>query len=203
MANPESQAYSSGGVAAGWIETDQVAVAADTYYVGMLMKYSADGTVVEGGTNTGNGTVTAVTATRNVAPGEYTLTLTGALTAQLTGPGGAILVNEIDLADGDAVTVNYLGLEFTITDGGTAFVANDDFAITVPSTGTYEATTGFPDAIYNGVDEKVYSSAGYANVIVGGQVLEEKLVDSSGDALTVTNSMIAGAQLNGIWIKRQ
>ena len=199
------QTYESGSkLPAGKIMTATAALAADTYYQGMLLSYQADGAVTAGGTNTGNGTVTDVVADATVEAGTYVLTMTAALIAQLEDPSGNIIADNINLADGAATTVKVAGITMTITDGGTAFVATDDFSIAVEAAGEYVAKSAGEriDGIYFGEDERELSSAGYGQIITGGEIGEDGLVDDAGDALTVTNAVIALAQTCGFYIKR-
>ena len=78
-----------------------------------------------GGANTGNGTISAVTLTANAAQGTYVLTFTGATTFAVQAPNGD------RLADGDTGASYADQLGFTVTAGGTAFVAGDGFSIAV------------------------------------------------------------------------
>lgn len=82
---------------------------------------------VAGGTNTGNGTSSAVTTT-GVAPvvGAYTVEFDDATHYVVSNPGGTVVghgTTGVAFAGG--------GLGFTITAGGTAFVPGDSFAVTV------------------------------------------------------------------------
>ncbi|MDT4813337.1 hypothetical protein FQZ97_463170 [compost metagenome] len=77
--------------------------------------------------NTGNGTITGASAT-TAADGAYTVTITNAGTGafSVTGPGGA------SVGSGTVGTpFNTGGLQFTVTAGGTAFVVDDAFTLTV------------------------------------------------------------------------
>lgn len=77
--------------------------------------------------NAGNGTVGAV-AVSGTAPGEYSATLTSPTAFTVTGPAPASTV----LGTGTVGTeFTGGGLTFTVTAGGTAFVADDAFTITV------------------------------------------------------------------------
>ena len=80
------------------------------------------------GANTGTGTITAPTFGAQAKPGVYKITFTGATTFTVTDPTGDVLTTTG--ATGTAFLDAQLG--FTITAGGTAFVAGDGFAITVP-----------------------------------------------------------------------
>lgn len=77
------------------------------------------------GTNTGNGTFGAIApVTVPTLIGVYSLVFTSATAFTVTAPSGAT-------ANGTTgVAFSALGIGFTITAGGTAFVAGDSFAIT-------------------------------------------------------------------------
>lgn len=65
--------YNTSNLIAGQILTEQVALAADTYYQGMLLEVTAPVTVTPGA-NTGDGTVTLASGTDEAVTGSYTLT---------------------------------------------------------------------------------------------------------------------------------
>jgi len=74
---PETQTYSVGNkVIGGKIFTDQVPLAADTYYQGMPLQYEAAGVVTPNVGNTGDGTLTLVLANKKVPAGTYNLECT-------------------------------------------------------------------------------------------------------------------------------
>ena len=77
------------------------------------------------GGNTGNGTCTALTNGLIAKVGAYTLTFLTATTFTVGDPNGVALPNGVNGAYTDAQ------INFTITAGGTAFVAGDGFTITV------------------------------------------------------------------------
>jgi len=81
--------------------------------------------------NTGNGTVGSLSAGAAVEAGSYTLTATSATVFAVTDPEGVSLGNA---TAGTAFT--NAEINFTITAGGTAFVAGDSFKV------TYEDTLG-------------------------------------------------------------
>jgi hypothetical protein len=84
------------------------------------------------GTNTGNGTFGAITVAQPATPGVYAVEFDSATTFIVSSPNGQ------EIGHGVTGTVfNTGGLHFTITAGGTAFVAADSFDITVA------AGTGF------------------------------------------------------------
>jgi hypothetical protein len=103
-------------------------VLAGTILGAILSALSATAAAI--GTNTGNGTFGTITAQAAPAtiPGTYTLVMTGATTFLVTAPDGAT-------ATGTAgVAFSALGIGFTLTAGGTAFVAGDGFTFTVTPT---------------------------------------------------------------------
>lgn len=188
----------------GLFETRQVPLAADTYYEGMVLSYSAAGTVTADAENTGNGTVTAVTAEAGVTPGTYTLELTAALVAKLS-LGTTVIAQGIALIDGGATTVKVNGITLTITDGTTAFVATDKFSIVIATEGFYKALVAGEKiaGVYVGEDGRVLSTAGYGVAIVGGAVDHEKLVDASGSSITLNESQIAEYAQSGFYVKER
>jgi phage tail sheath gpL-like len=98
------------------------------------------GTVTsQAGTNTGNGTVTALSAPGNPKPGAWTLTLITVVADggvfRVTDPDGVVVGNAtMTPGAGGATVVNIGGLQFTLTDAATDFALNDSFTITVPAT---------------------------------------------------------------------
>lgn len=78
------------------------------------------------GGNTGNGTISAVTTRPGTKVGVYTVRFTAATTFTVEDPDG--FVKSVNFPTGVAHTDD---LGFTITAGGTAFVAGDGFDITV------------------------------------------------------------------------
>jgi hypothetical protein len=79
------------------------------------------------GANTGTGTLGALAVTAGVAQsGAYNVKLTGATTFSVVDPSGQALANGTT-----GVAYSDDGVAFTITAGGTAFVAGDSFTVTV------------------------------------------------------------------------
>lgn len=87
---------------------------------------SLSNAVSAAGTNTGNGTVGSITTGNGVKQGAYALVATSATTFSVTDPTGAALPNA---TAGTAYSNS--GIGFTITAGGTAFVAGDSFTLNV------------------------------------------------------------------------
>lgn len=103
------------------------------------------------GTNTGNGTVGTPTVSDNASVGSYSVVFTAATVFSVFTPSGE------RLADG-ATAVAYTGqIGFTITAGGTAFIAGDSFtfAVTKNASSTVSSfTTGSEpySVMYDAVD---------------------------------------------------
>src|ERR1700758_2333775 len=96
---------------------------------GGLVLAPAAGTVTatKGGTNTGNGTVTAISEGPDFIVGTYRLTATGATTFNVADPNGdAMPAATVGTPYADAQ------INFTINAGGTAYVAGDPWSLAVP-----------------------------------------------------------------------
>jgi hypothetical protein len=78
------------------------------------------------GANTGNGTLGTLSAATGAVAGAYTVTMTGATAFSVVDPNGLQLKAG---ATGTPYTAE--GVTFTVTPGGTAFVAGDKFTVTV------------------------------------------------------------------------
>jgi hypothetical protein len=116
--------------APNWYSREQVALAsgnklgAGTVLGQILSGLTAAAVAV--GTNTGNGTFGAITpqAAPGTQIGVYSLLMTAATTFVVTAPDG-------DTANGTTgVAFSALGIGFTLTAGGTPFVANEGFTLT-------------------------------------------------------------------------
>jgi hypothetical protein len=78
------------------------------------------------GTNTGNGTLGTLSAVSGALAGAYVVTMLTATTFSVIDPTG------VRLKDGvNAAAYSAEGITFTVTAGGTAFVAGDKFTVTV------------------------------------------------------------------------
>lgn len=130
---------------------------AKTYGVGTVLgKYVASpaGAAVAGGSNTGNGTMGAITVTsnKNLQLGVYTLRIVEAAANAgnfiVTDPAG-------DVVGFGTVAVAFSqgGLAFTLADGSTDFVVGDTFAITVSGTVKYKI------AVQTAVDGSEFAAA--------------------------------------------
>lgn len=82
------------------------------------------------GANTGNGTIGTVTpqAAPETMIGAYSVLMTGATTFVVTAPDGQTATGTTGVA------FSALGIGFTITAGGTPFVAGDTFTVTATAT---------------------------------------------------------------------
>ena len=103
-----------------------ITLAAGTLPRGSVLGLQSGTPTVTANLVTGNGTCGAVSAGGSIQPGEYTLRATGAATFTVAAPDG--------LAMPDAtVGTAYISadLNFTLTAGGTAFAAGDEFTIDV------------------------------------------------------------------------
>lgn len=102
----------------------------------VLQRAVSAGTITPGAVvGTGNGTVgtTSVTNSPFLQLGTYTLRFTAATTFNILDPMGDVVGQG---ATGTAVT-NVQGLTFTVTAGGTAFVAGDTIPLVVAGTVKY------------------------------------------------------------------
>ncbi len=95
------------------------------------------------GSNTGNGTVTVVTASKNAQIGVYTIICVEAVTNggifQVKDPNGR-LISEVTIPAGAGATVDFVNDEIngTITDGSTDFALGDFFTVTtIAGSGKY------------------------------------------------------------------
>ncbi|TCK36719.1 bacteriophage lambda head decoration protein D [Paraburkholderia sp. BL8N3] len=109
------------------------------------------------GTNTGNGTFGAITPVAVPTQiGVYSVAFTAATAFTVTAPNGA------SAAGSTGVAFSALGIGFTITAGGTAFVAGDSFAITTTApVGKPKATAVAGTNTGNGTCSAV-TTTGYA-----------------------------------------
>ena len=78
------------------------------------------------GTNTGNGTISAITAAPPAQQGTYQVVFTAATKFSVFDPSGSEMLNGTT-----GVAYSDKGIGFTITAGGTPFVAGDTFNIAV------------------------------------------------------------------------
>jgi len=86
------------------------------------------------GANTGNGTIGSISASTGSKEGAYVLTATSATIFSVVDPEGNALANATV-----GTAYSQQGIGFTLTAGGTAFVAGDKFALdVVDAVGTYK-----------------------------------------------------------------
>jgi hypothetical protein len=185
---------------AGIVTTDQIPLGIDTYYPGMLLEFQKAGTAVT--TGTGNGVASDIIAGASVKSGVYTCLFTAALVCDLKDPDGNVIAKGLVVPDGSSATFKINGITFTLTDGGTAWVATDTIAMTIATTGTYVAlASGILGAIYNAV-ERILSSAGVGDCIMGGEIDETGLVSNANVTLVLTEAQRAEYSAAGFYIKR-
>ena len=185
---------------AGLVSTAQIPLGIDVYHPGMLLEYQADGAGVT--TGTGNGVASAIVADESVAPGVWTFLFTAALVGDLSDPDGNVVAVGLAVPDGSAETFKIGGLTFTLTDGGTAWVATDSIAMTIEASGEYIALAdGELSAIYN-ADGKTLASAGFGNAIMQGEIDESGLVSNLNAALVLTVSDRAAYRSRGFVMKQ-
>lgn len=107
--------------------TQPIVVSAGTLVRGTVLGQVTSYSVLSAaGTNTGNGTIGSVSAGTGANIGAYVLKATSATNWTVTTPEGASLAAA---TTGSAYSNS--GIAFTITAGGTAFVAGDTFTLTV------------------------------------------------------------------------
>lgn len=132
--NPIVEALHDGGFIVsesnGHRSRDSIVLASGMKYLaGMVLgalTVGAGAVVAALGTNTGNGAFGAVTLNAVATQiGVYTLAYTSAANFTVTAPNGATSNGS------NGVAFNALGIGFTITAGGTPFVAGDGFTFTV------------------------------------------------------------------------
>lgn len=189
------------------------------YEVEQLLTFAGAGTVIEGtmlarkavdtaivvtaGTNTGDGTVTAVVSGSPIA-GDYNLECTFQVAEggvfKLEGPGGQLIADNLTLRVGSGLvtTLTAGGITFTVTDGAADFDAGDTFSAAVVANGNYVpfATDGvaganIPTAIIT--CDVVATGAGNEPIrpMIGGQYRSGDLViDADGDNSNVTDAII-------------
>ncbi len=183
-----------------WVTTDQVPLAADQYFSGMLLEYAAAGTAVT--TGTGNGVASAISADSSVPAGVYTCTFTAALVCDLSDPDGNVIATGLTVPNGSTATFKTDGITFTLTDGSTAWVATDTIAMTIASAGVYQALAGGKlGAIYNSAG-RTLATPGQDYCIMAGEIDESGLVNNAGVTLTLTEAQRAEYRDSGFYIKR-
>lgn len=188
------------GLIAGPVSTRQIPLAADTYFLGMRLEYKASGSAVT--TGTGNGVASAISGGPKVKPGVWTLTFTAALICDLSDPDGNVVAVGLTVPDGSAETFKINGLTFTLTDGGTAWVATDTIAMTIVSAGEYSILAeGTLAALYNGTDGRILSGSGVDDCIMGGEIARSGFKDDAGAAVVLTLGDIAAYQDAGFHVK--
>lgn len=168
---------------------------ADTYAEGTILarKEVADAIVVTDDLTTGNGTLTLATVAGNEVPkaGAWNFEMTAALIAKLEDPDGIIVESNIAIADGAAIVLNFAGMQFTVTDGGTAFAAGDKFVLTVAADGDWvifdaDGVGGaqIPKAVLPIEEVQTGAADVSTRVLIKGVVRSDKLVIDAGGSIT-------------------
>lgn len=170
--------------------------AADTYYIGMPLAYTVTPTCVVAGT--GNGTVSAISAGKDVLAGTWVFTFTGATAGRMVDASGN------DLGDIDLVTTvsnNSGGLIFTWTVGLTPHIAGDTLTFTVGTAGTYAYNVSFPEVICWETPAAAHTSGNILCAVSGSAIASSGIKDDSNAALTLNAYQKAYLEKNGIIIK--
>lgn len=161
----------------------------------VLMESTATGTgtAAAGAGNTGDGTMSAVVVSAEAEVGVYVLQATAATKFDVEDPNGV----KIGVATA-GTEFSKGGLTFTITAGGTPFVANDKFTITVTiSALTYEEFDGTGEALgllYADVDATSADTNGTGIMRIA-EVMDDAVTWKSG--VTATQKALAKDQLAG------
>lgn len=165
-----------------------------------------DVTAVADGGNTGDGTVTSVTAASGgvIVPlsGDYILTCTETLpnggAFELVDPNAAIVQTAITLVGGTPLTTTVGGLTFTITDGTTDFAVGDFFTLTVVANGKlvpFEKDGAGGAQLPKYVLTYAVTATGAGDkairALMSGQVRKERLIiNSDGDNSNVDSTVV-------------
>ena len=190
---------------------------ADTFAEGTILARRAVAIAVTASavTGTGNGTVTLATVVAgSIVPvvGVYVLTCAEAVVEggvfNLVDPNGAQVAAGLTMTPGAGGTtvIEVAGLQFTLTDGGTDFVAGDFFTLTVAADGKLVpfSLTGaggeqIPLAVLT--YEIVATGAGDLplRAMVSGEVRKERLIiDADGDDSNIDAAVIDQLRHYGI-----
>jgi hypothetical protein len=190
---------------------------ADDYLAGTLLARRAVALtpVAVAGSNTGTGTCTAlsvVTGPEVPLVGAYVLTCITAVANggvfKLVDPNGRIVGAYLPMTAGaGAATVFKVGgLQFTLTDAGTDFIAGDSFTITVAADGklVIYSPSGAggvqrPCALLTYPVSKAGSGDVPVRALVAGKVNKKRLViDADGDDSNITNDILDQLRARGI-----
>lgn len=164
--------------------------------IGRSTSYSV---IALAGTNTGNGTVGSISTGVGVLVGAYVLTATGATTFDVVDPEGNALANA---TVGTAYTEE--GLSFTVTAGGTAFVAGDSFTLNVEDAiGTFKtsvktASDGSQNPIAILSD---YSDPSSGAITTGAYFMGEFNINAISYDNSWTPELLAVSLPNGLFLK--
>ena len=149
------------------------------HVLGAVLAGAATAAAKAGG-NTGTGTISAVTKLADVKTGIYSVRFTTATAFTVRDPNGDV----VDTGAAGAAFANDIG--FTITAGGTAFVAGDGFDITV-ATGSREMKPYDPTAT-DGSQIASEISIGYADATSAAA----KILTVARQAVVVRNELVWG-----------
>ena len=130
--------------------------------------FAATGVAAALGTNTGNGTFGTITVSAGAMAGAYAVEFDDATHYVVNSPDGALVGHGTT-----GVAFSAGGLAFTITAGGTPFVAGDSFTVTV----TYTANVAFvglavldPGVITNATTPDAYQQYQTATLMAEGHM---------------------------------
>jgi len=125
-----AETYISDQLIAGNLKlvTQSITLAAGTLQRGAVLGQQSGSPTSTSSLTTGNGTIGSISGGNSVQSGAYVLRATSATNFNVSGPDGLALPSA-------TVGTSYVGpdINFTITAGGTAFAAGDEFVINVPS----------------------------------------------------------------------
>lgn len=151
--------------------------------MGTVTSAAATAAAKSGG-NTGNGTISAVTKLGDAKTGIYSVRFTAATAFTLRDPNG-------DVVDTGATGVAFANdLGFTITAGGTPFVAGDGFDITV-ALGSRKLRPFDPTAV-DGSQVPTEISIGRADATSA----DAKILTVAREATVVRNELVWGGGVN-------
>ena len=180
-------------VTAGCISISDAVLATLGMPVKTLFTYGVVTATPDGG-NTGDGTVTALSASGAPTPGVYSLICNTAVAEggefTLIDPNGVTISTSLvmDIGSGNSTVFVVGGLTFTITDGTADFIIGDSFDIEAPATNV-AFTAGWKAATTNDIEiEVIGPSVGVSFAIT---VMAGGLVNPS-----ITTAL---AQVGGIW----
>jgi len=165
--------------------------------VSVLPTYGSP-TTAPGGSNVGNGTLTALSVVGTPRPGAYKLTLITAVANggvfRLTDPDGNVISSSVTMTPGVGGTtvINVAGLQFTLTDATTDFALGDSFTINVVAT-KLNLTSGWKGDSANGMKVAIEGDAygvTWAVTQMAGGAGNPSVVDALGQIGNVWESLL-------------